>query len=118
MKIETEWTGKYPYLCCGKWKLFVDEKDMSDIIPEDMKYEPMMTRGTYKRYHLDDDWIKEECDEYEDGYYCNDWISENYDWISKITTNRTTLADVYLAFKTKDWRYDLCGGCLARMPRG
>ena len=48
MEVKAEWTGKYPYLCRGKWKLFVDEKDMSDIIPGDIKYEPMMTRGTYK----------------------------------------------------------------------
>lgn len=81
-KFEAEWTGSYPNLCSGVWKLYVDGKDKSDLIPEDLRNYPMDTAGMYQTWHFED-WqeVFEDC---EDGLECDDWIKENDSWISGI----------------------------------
>ena len=49
-----EWTGSYPSLCSGVWKLYVDGKDKSDLIPEDLRNYPMETAGMYQTWHFED----------------------------------------------------------------
>ena len=53
-KFKTEWTGSYPSLCSGVWKLYVDGKDKSDLIPEDLRNYPMETAGMYQTWHFED----------------------------------------------------------------
>lgn len=47
MEIKAKWTGHGLALCIGEWKLYVEGKDVTDKIPEDLRTEPM---NTYKRY--------------------------------------------------------------------
>lgn len=35
MKVEAVWTGEWPSLCCGEWKLYIDGEDKSNMIPDD-----------------------------------------------------------------------------------
>ena len=77
---KTEWTGSCPNLCMGVWKLYIDGKDKSDLIPEDLRDYPMGTVGVYWTWDFDDDW-GEIWESYIDGLECDDWIKENYSWI-------------------------------------
>ena len=45
--IEVAWTGRYPCLCSGEWKIKIDGQDMSHLIPEEMRCSPMNTYGLY-----------------------------------------------------------------------
>ena len=60
MEFKAERTGGYPSLCVGEWKLYrkyediledgsKDEgyDDISNLIPEDLRHEPMNTDGQY-----------------------------------------------------------------------
>lgn len=46
-KIEVEWTGEYPCVCDGEWKIIYNGKDVSNVIPNKKRYSPM---DTYKSY--------------------------------------------------------------------
>lgn len=48
-EFRAEWTGGYPCLCWGEWKLYKDNKDISHLIPEELRYCPMNTYG-YTKY--------------------------------------------------------------------
>lgn len=84
MKFKAKWTGEYPSLCIGEWKLYrkyedylddgtkvIDYDNISNLIPENFKYEPMYTLGIYSSWYFDQDYIEQH-----------------------------------------DWRYDSCGGCI------
>ena len=104
--IEVFWTGEYPNLCKGEWKLFIDGKDYSLMIPKELRYSPMNTYGTYQEWHFED-W-EEVFESYEDGLMFSKWLAEN-PWVNKIPA---TPLDVYCAFAEKDWRHNSCGGCI------
>lgn len=42
MEVKAKWTGRGFALCIGEWKLYVDGKDVTDKIPEDLRTEPMI----------------------------------------------------------------------------
>lgn len=44
-EIKVEWTGVYPCLCFGEWKLTIDGKDVSETIP--FQNEDAGTHGQY-----------------------------------------------------------------------
>lgn len=46
MDIKVKWTGRYPCLCFGEWKLYIDGMDKSNLIPENLKQNEMGTYGT------------------------------------------------------------------------
>ena len=46
MEVKAKWAGRGFALCIGEWKLYVDDKDVTDKIPEDLRTESM---NTYKR---------------------------------------------------------------------
>lgn len=111
MKVEAIWTGSYPNLCRGEWMLLIDEKDVSNKIPEDYRDEPMYTNGVYSRWRFGNHW-KEEWEQYEDGLGCKEWIEENKEWLDNITKDENDQKDIYFAFQLNDWRYGSCGGCI------
>lgn len=108
---KTEWTGSYPNLCSGVWKLYVDGKDKSDLIPEDLRDYPMGTVGIYWTWNFDDGW-GEIWESYIDGFECNDWIKENDSWISKIADCYDEKVALFKAFQDQDFRTCSCGGCI------
>ena len=85
MKIEAKWTGDYPNLCSGQWILKVDNIDVSHLIPEELRNEPMNTYRDYMSWNFTPDWEVEN-NYYEDGLFCDEW--------------------------PQDWRYGECGGCI------
>ena len=106
MAVKAEWTGSYPCLCDGEWKLYINEIDYTNSIPIDKQSEPMNTYGTYEEWHFED-WL-EVFEDYVDGLSFEDWIKEN-SWVLDLPASPQ---DVYEAFQACDWRYGSCGGCI------
>ena len=93
MKVEAKWTGDYPNLCSGQWILKVNNIDVSHLIPEDLRNEPMNTYRDYMSWNFTPDWEVEN-NYYEDGLFCDEWV------------------EIYEAINSQDWRYGECGGCI------
>ena len=110
MKVEAKWTGDYPNLCSGQWILKVDNIDVSHLIPEELRNDPMYTYKTYKRWYFNN-W-QEEWESYEDGLFCDEWLEENEYWLEKISTDPFVWVEIYEAINSQDWRYGECGGCI------
>lgn len=113
MEFKAEWTGGYPSLCVGEWKLYhrheeyLDDgaidiwyDDISNLIPEDLKHEPMDTLGVYSSWYFDSDYI-EQFEDYTDGMNFKEWCKENESWI-------------HLICKSEYYKdlYEACGGCI------
>lgn len=111
--IFVEWTGKYPCLCSGYWRITIDKKAL--IVPQSLVSEPMNTYGTYQQIL---DYITEEFEYYEEGFKYEEWIKENKYWIDDgllnigIAPNESLYKDLYEAINVQDWRYGSCGGCI------
>lgn len=110
MDYRAEWTGDWPCLCYGKWKLFKDGKDVSNLIPKDKSTSPMKTKQVYSQWHFED-WM--DVWEYEVmGLDLPEWVKENKSWLEKITDNPDEYEDIYEAFKEEDFVSGSCGGCI------
>ena len=123
MKFRAKWTGEYPSLCAGEWKLYrkyedylddgtkvIDYDNISNLIPENFKYEPMYTHGVYFIWHFDSDY-NEHFKEYADGLDFEEWCKDNETWIHLIC-DPEDYRELYEAFNEHDWRYESCGGCI------
>lgn len=111
MNIKVEWTGKWPCLCSGEWKLYIDGMDKSELIPENLRQSDMGTFGTYSSWYFDDDYL-EQFEDYEDGMECDEWIEHNKYWLNNISTEHNVQEELYYAFQASDWRHGSCGGCI------
>ena len=111
MNIEVKWTGKWPCLCYGEWKLIIDGEDKSSFIPEDRLRENMDTYGTYREWRFGNDY-EEIWSSYEDGMNCQDWISFNKDWLNNISIDEAIQEQLFYEFQASDWRHGSCGGCI------
>lgn len=107
---KVEWTGSYPCLCHGEWKIYKNGRDVSECIPQEKRGEPMNTYNEYSRWYFTDDW-DEETEYYYDGLEVEDWI-ENNSWINKICDAKTEKEELYKAINNEDWREGSCGGCI------
>lgn len=110
MDIKVEWTGKWPCLCSGEWKVYINGADKSDLIPENLRQSEMGTYGTYSSWHFEN-W-NEVFEDYQDGMDCNDWIEHNKYWLDGISTDQTIQEQLFYEFQTSDWRHGSCGGCI------
>ena len=52
--VVAEWTGRFPCLCSGEWRLTIGGVDWSNAIPIDKRYSHMNTAGTYQEWHFED----------------------------------------------------------------
>lgn len=109
--VSAYWSGLYPTLCFGEWTLEVNGKNVSYLIPDELKCGEMNTYGTYQRWYFGDDWI-EEFEDYEDGLDCDEWIAENKYWLDNIATDDKTQMEIFYAISEEDWRHGSCGGCI------
>ena len=106
-----KWTGVYPTLCFGTWKLYKDNEDISDKIPADIREDEMNTFGEYEYWAFDDDYM-EYWTPYKNGLETDDWIKENDYWLNDITTNYSEKVQIFNAINAEDWRHGSCGGCI------
>ena len=106
MIVRAEWTGQYPCLCSGEWKLFIGDQDYSHMIPEDKRYSHMNTAGVYSEWHFED-WT-EVFEDYEDGLEFEEWLVEN-PWVRDLPAPDL---DIFVAFSCEDFRPGQCGGCI------
>ena len=110
-RVYAEWTGKYPNLCAGRWFLFVDGKDVSDQIPDELLRSEMNTFGLYASVDLTTNW-DEITDWYQDGLGWKEWVAANRYWLKNITMDRKLQHEIYSAIQEQDWRHGSCGGCI------
>lgn len=108
--VEARWSGSYPCLCFGKWTLIVNGKDVSDLIPEELRESEMNTYGTYQSWHFED-WL-EVFESYTDGLMCDEWIEENKYWLNTITNDNDIHVKIFEAINAEDFRAGSCGGCI------
>jgi len=111
-----EWTGSYPCLCRGEWKLYVQGRDFSELLAGRGE---MNTAGEYQSWHFEDNWM-EVFESYQDGLKYPEWEKENIDWLSKVAADPVVAEEVgsrteelyravYEAISEEDWRHNSCG---------
>lgn len=108
-----EWTGEWPCLCHGTWKLYRNGMELSIPIPfndEDGYGRPAMTSGMYFSWSFNEDW-NEVWDSYLDGFDEDDWIAEHHDWLASFAEEEE-FSSIFKAFQSSDWRHSSCGGCI------
>ena len=108
LKYEAKWSGGYPCLCSGEWKLYINGELSEVEIP--FQGEPADTYGTYPSWHFDENWC-EVFEDYEEGLNVDAWCEEYKDYLDLIAP----VSDwplVYEAFSSEDWRHGSCGGCI------
>lgn len=110
MNIKVEWTGKWPCLCYGEWKLIIDGEDKSSFIPKELRRSDMGTFGTYSSWHFEN-W-NEVFEDYQDGMECDEWIEHNKYWLDDITIDPYIQERLFYEFQASDWRHGSCGGCI------
>lgn len=104
----SEWTGSYPNLCYGEWKLYKNGDEVNTEIP--FRYTSADTFGTYHRWYFNSDW-HEEWEDYEDGLPEQEWIANHQKWLRTIAP-KTDWPSIYHAFAANDFREGECGGCI------
>lgn len=110
MSVSASWSGSYPCLCSGEWTLIVNGKDVSDLIPKELRKHSMNTFGKYQSSHFEN-W-SEVFDDYTEGLHCEEWIKENSYWLNLITEDIDTQKLIFLEIQKNDWRSGSCGGCI------
>ena len=101
---EVNWSGTRYSICSGEWTIRRNGVDVSDLIPDGLRYDCMNTR---KEYSYWDD----ECESYFDGLSAKEWVRKNRYWIGKICANKEEEFQLYHAINALDWRCCSCGGC-------
>ena len=108
---KVNWSGGSYSLCSGEWTIRRNGVDVTDLIPENLRYSHMNTRKEYSEWHFTDDW-DEVWEYYFDGLSAKKWVRKNRYWISKICLNREEEFQLYHAINALDWRHSSCGGCI------
>lgn len=110
--VMANWTGSCPNLCRGKWQLKVNDKWVSDKIPEDLRDDSMDTYGRYEKWNFAGGYNAVNWENYFDGLQCDEWIKENKKWLDSITTDDNIQRDIFEAISEEDFRHGSCGGCI------
>ena len=108
--VKAYWSGSYPNLCSGRWRLEVNGVDVTCYIPPKLRNCPMETLGEYQSWHFEN-W-NEVFESYVDGLSCNEWIEKNKYWLDIITDDIDVQTEIFNAINEEDWRYGSCGGCI------
>lgn len=108
-KWKVEWTGGFPALCSGEWRIYKNG-ELLNIEPP-FGDNPADTYGEYSNWYFNDDYM-EETEYYEDGLDVYEWIEEYKGWLQTLTDNEEEWEDIYYQFQNSDWRHGSCGGCI------
>lgn len=108
-KWKAEWTGKYPCVCNGEWKLYKNEELVKTEIP--FQGSSANTRNLYSKWHFGYNW-NVEWEDYMDGLDEDEWIEEYREWLITLSDDECDWLDIYYAFEKEDWRGGSCGGCI------
>ena len=109
-KFRAEWSGSYPTLCFGEWRLYKNGEDISEYIPEELRDSHMNTKGVYSEWYFDggiEDFFN-----YGDGLSCGIWIEKNMDWLKRFCDTEEDFESVFMQFNKSDFRPNSCGGCI------
>jgi hypothetical protein len=105
------WSGGYPCLCYGEWTLYHNGEEIGVEIP--FQNEPADTYNEYSQWHFGgESGLEEEWDFYEEGYYEENWIENNIEYLKQVTDDEGQYTYIYKAFQENDWRPGSCGGCI------
>lgn len=110
-EITAKWTGVYPCLCDGEWKITIGGEEVE--LPKDVRHGHMNTYGSYAEWYFggDSGW-EEQWEYYEDGLTYEPWVKENSWWTRDLHLTDTELHALYDAIAAEDWRTGSCGGCI------
>ena len=129
-EIKVEWTGQYPNLCSGFWKIEIDGKLLEDRRhmannPESGLFnyssvlrQHMDTFGTFEYWYFDENY-SEEWESQEEGLEYEDWINSPkakelleiiYEQFGELTEEERR--DLFDKISERDWRNGTCGGCI------
>jgi len=133
-EIKVEWTGRYPNLCSGFWKIEIDgelledRRHMANNPESGLYYNPfdyssvlrqnMDTFGMYEYWYFDENY-SEMWEGSEDGLEYDEWIKSPkandlldiiYKQFGELTEEEKL--DLYTKLSEKDWRSGTCGGCI------
>lgn len=110
-RVVVDWSGGGWSLCIGEWSIYIDGKNYTKKIPKNLRRSPMNTLGEYSGWKWGGEY-SEEWYTYTDGLGKLEWITENENWLSKITDDIGLWSDIYEAFQSRDFRTNSCGGCI------
>lgn len=105
---EAIWSGHYPTLCWGEWKLYKNNREVLTEIP--FKYSDAVTFGEYSYWSLNNDY-EEVVEEYEDGLPEREWIASNSSWLETVAPEKDWPL-IYSAFTANNFRKGEYGGCI------
>lgn len=117
MKIDVTWTGRYPTLCSGKWKIIIGGIELTGLGSDNFD-----TNGTYDTWHFED-W-DDVWETYRDGLYFDAWykttlLAQDTNGLKSSlirhgfdVENEDFIQDLYDEITVKDWRHNSCGGCI------
>lgn len=106
-----EFTGKWPARCIGEWKLYKDGQDISNLIPKELRNDPMWTYGEYDEWYFDENYL-EDFRSYYDGLKQEEWIKDNKYWLDKISKDENDQNKIFKVINENDFRTGSCGGCI------
>lgn len=99
---KAEWTGKYPYLYVGEWKLYKNGKDVTFLFPTALRYCPAYTYGEYPVWEESPySYVTQFAT---DGLQVPEWIQANLYWLPLVADNTDDFLAIYLAFHEFDFR--------------
>lgn len=110
-RVVAEWSGGGWALCSGEWSLYIDGKNFTKKIPKRLRTDSMNTLGEYRGWTWGGDY-GEEWYTYKDGLGKTEWITDNENWLSKITDDVEIWSEIYDAIQEQDFRMNSCGGCI------
>ena len=88
------------------WFLTVDGKDYSELIPDRDYRHGIDTKGFVEDWVYDGD--DENYTELDEGLGEDEWIEDNLEWLSKISSNLRVLRKICEAFQKAEWGESAC----------
>ena len=105
------WTGSWPSLCCGEWKIIIN-----GIVLTGIENSSFGTEGDYDSWYFDENW-SEVFETYFVGKpFSEEWLNTN-GLSDSLLRHGLVLAqeeklDLYEKIQSEDWRNGSCGGCI------
>lgn len=101
-KFTATWTGRYPMLYLGEWKIKKNGKSIDQFFPTDLRTIPAFTYGEYPVWEESPYAAVQQFAT--DGYHMPEWIQKNRYWMQLMCDTDEDYASIYLAFHENDFR--------------
>lgn len=118
MKIDVEWTGQYPSLCCGSWIIEIDGKRLKNL-----ENNPFDTKKEYNfwKWSESDEWDTIRYSEVQ-GLDLGEWVDcVKYNNLNNLRDSLISagfkitnelLIELFENINIEDFQMHTCGGCI------